>query len=183
MRRRRKLAEDSQLFEQLFRMHYADVLAYARRRASADVALDAVADTFLVTWRRIADVPEDALPWLLAVARRSLANQTRSGRRRDALRAKVQLLERPDLDSTEAEADAEIFAALRELSDAEREAILLIAWEGLTPRQAARSLGCSNVAFRARLHRARRRLTNALADNAGGVSAQGHLVSPREEPS
>jgi RNA polymerase sigma-70 factor, ECF subfamily len=57
------------------------VRAYALRRASPDAAQDVVADTFLVVWRRLEDVPADALPWLYGIARRVLANQRRSADR------------------------------------------------------------------------------------------------------
>jgi DNA-directed RNA polymerase specialized sigma24 family protein len=65
-------------FEGLFRQNYAAVRAYALRRAPHDVAQDVAAETFLVAWRRLDDVPDDALPWLYGVARRVLANQRRS---------------------------------------------------------------------------------------------------------
>src|SRR4029450_2647016 len=65
----------------MFRECYPVVRAYARRRAAPDAAQDVVADTFLVAWRRLEDVPEDALPWLYGVARRVLANQRRSAAR------------------------------------------------------------------------------------------------------
>src|SRR4051812_50124887 len=66
----------------MFRQHYDEVLRYALARADSEVAKDAVADTFVVAWRRNANVPERALPWLLAVTRRTLADQHRSLRRR-----------------------------------------------------------------------------------------------------
>ena len=62
----------------------------------------------------------------------------------------------PGLDDT-------VAGALRCLAPSDREALLLIAWEGLTPAQAARALGIGPVAFRVRLHRARRRCAAALA--------------------
>jgi RNA polymerase sigma-70 factor (ECF subfamily) len=68
-------------FEGLFRDNYAAVRGYALRRAPRDMAQDVVAETFLVAWRRLDDVPADALPWLYGVARRVLANQRRSADR------------------------------------------------------------------------------------------------------
>jgi RNA polymerase sigma-70 factor (ECF subfamily) len=62
--------------------------------------------------------------------------------------------------------DARLAAALQTLSDADREALLLIAWEDLTPALAAASLGISQTAFRVRLYRARRRCHRALALSA-----------------
>jgi RNA polymerase sigma-70 factor (ECF subfamily) len=160
-------AEDEQRrrFEATFRTYYGDVLAYARRRTTSEAAADAVADTFLTAWRRIDDVPEEPLPWLLGVARRVLANQSRGDRRRDALQAKV-LLHRPPASSAMEAEDGDALIAVSRLPKAEREAITLIAWEGLTPSQAAASLSCSTVALRVRLYRARRRLARELDTNA-----------------
>ncbi len=40
------------------------MLAYTLCRAEVEVARDAAAaETFLVAWRRLADVPDDPLPW------------------------------------------------------------------------------------------------------------------------
>jgi hypothetical protein len=67
-----QLAASTRLTE-LYDRHGRDVLAYALRRASPDDAADAVADTFLVAWRRLAEVPAEpeARLWLYGVARSS----------------------------------------------------------------------------------------------------------------
>ncbi|HEX6027306.1 MAG TPA: sigma factor-like helix-turn-helix DNA-binding protein, partial [Solirubrobacter sp.] len=52
--------------------------------------------------------------------------------------------------------------ALAMLKPIDREALLLTAWEGLTPERAAVAAGCSRATFDVRLHRARRRLADAL---------------------
>ena len=69
--------------EAIYRAHAREVHAYCLRRASRDEAKDATSDVFLVAWRRIEDVPtgDEALPWLLGVARNVLANRRRSLRR------------------------------------------------------------------------------------------------------
>lgn len=56
------------------------VMAYLLRRADRETAIDVAAETFLVAWRRIDDIPEgdQARLWLYGVARRVLANQRRS---------------------------------------------------------------------------------------------------------
>jgi DNA-directed RNA polymerase specialized sigma24 family protein len=66
------------------------------------------------------------------------------------------------------ELDPALRLALRSLSRLEREALLLVAWEDLTPSQAARSLGINPAAFRVRLLRARRRLRAKLDDASTG---------------
>ena len=153
-------------FEELFRGSYAAVRAYALRRAPGDVAQDVVAETFLVAWRRIDDVPEDALPWLYGVARRVLANERRSAGRRVALERRVAhyAATGETSDASARLGDAELVrAALAGLSDKHREALMLVAWHGLTGARAARAAGCTPAAFAVRLHRARAKLATQLA--------------------
>jgi RNA polymerase sigma-70 factor, ECF subfamily len=167
-------------FEDLFREHYAAVRGYALRRAPGDVAQEVVAETFLVAWRRLDDVPDDALPWLFGVARRVLANQRRSERRSVALERRLAEAEAaaPDPgDPSERLGEAEfVRAALARLSDRDREALMLVAWHGLSGARAARAAGCSRAAFAVRLHRARARL-------AAELSALEHPTRPREDQS
>jgi RNA polymerase sigma factor (sigma-70 family) len=171
-------------FEGLFRGNYAAVRAYALRRAPRDVAQDVVAETFLVAWRRLDDVPADALPWLYAVARRVLANERRSADRRAKLERRVAAAAtavRPG-EAGESVGDAQLLrAALAGLSDRHREALMLVAWQGLSGARAARAAGCSRATFAVRLHRARARLAAELASlerPAGGhVDAQSLEVS------
>src|ERR1700732_2486194 len=75
----------SSRFGEVFAESFATVRPYVVRRADAAVVDDVLSETFLVAWRRIDAVPEDALPWLLGVARRVLANQRRAQARRGAL--------------------------------------------------------------------------------------------------
>ncbi|MET8862767.1 sigma factor [Nonomuraea sp. NPDC004580] len=77
-----------QRFEVIYVAHYADILAYVRRRTeSSEDAADALAETFATAWRRFNDVPEgrDARLWLFGVARRVLANGRRAESRRSDL--------------------------------------------------------------------------------------------------
>jgi RNA polymerase sigma-70 factor (ECF subfamily) len=148
-------------FERLFRAHYGRVLSYARRRTSAGLADEIAAETFLIAWRRLESVPREELPWLLGVARRVLANQ----RRREATQERVaRAAAVPASDALpEVAPDAELSRALSQLGEQDRELLRLIAWEGLTPAEAARVLGWSAVRARVRLHRARTRLEALLA--------------------
>ncbi|WP_402375116.1 sigma factor-like helix-turn-helix DNA-binding protein [Isoptericola rhizosphaerae] len=50
------------------------------------------------------------------------------------------------------------------LSDADRATLALVAWDGLTGREAARVVGCTRAAFSVRLSRARRRLKRLLGE-------------------
>jgi RNA polymerase sigma-70 factor (ECF subfamily) len=58
----------------LYQSHHSDVRRFARRRVGADAADERVAETFLVAWRRIDDIPEAAVPWLFRVALYEIAN-------------------------------------------------------------------------------------------------------------
>ncbi len=158
-------------FEALYAEHQAGVLGYVlRRAASADDAADAIAETFLVAWRRIDDAPPGASArlWLFGVARRVLANQRRGERRRTQLAERL----RGELASREMTAApsgelAELAAAFGSLADVDREVLALEAWEGLSAGEVAAVLGCSRNAARIRLHRARRRLRAAIAASQG----------------
>lgn len=162
--------------ERLFDRHAADVRSYALRRIDAETAADVVMDVFVVACRRLEDVPVEPLPWLLACARRVLANQRRAARRAEGLRDRIaEALERRGHDGAAA---ARLAAALDELTESDREIVLLAAWEGLTPGEIGRVVGCSRGAAAVRLHRARRRLETAL--RAGVAVRVGHGESTME---
>lgn len=86
---RRTEIEPQVIFERLYREFGPDVLAFCRRRVDADIADDVTAETFLVVWRRLSDVPRSPRGWLLGIARLTLANQWRGARRREALIARI----------------------------------------------------------------------------------------------
>lgn len=156
-------------FRQLYEQNGKDLLAYALRRAQdPEDAADVVAETFLVAWRRGHEVPIDgsARLWLFGVARRVLSNQRRGERRRAKLAERLRVdLEAAFEDWPEPEGEREVLrATLERLEPDDRELLGLIAWEELTPAQAARVLGISAVAARSRLLRARRRLRTELGE-------------------
>lgn len=150
-------------FEALFRTHHPAVRAYARRRVPPEAVDDIVSETFLVIWRRLDDVPEPALPWLLAVARNVAGTERRGAARRQRLWVKAQSRHVEGYDPGEPDlGDGRVVGALARLSERDREALMLVAWDGLTPTQAAAVLGEPADRFRQRLHRAGRRLRAQL---------------------
>ncbi|MQY08914.1 RNA polymerase sigma factor [Actinomadura macrotermitis] len=155
-------------FTRLWDEHYDDVLRYAARRIDHETARDIAAETFLIAWRRRGDIPPDhPFPWLLNVARNVLANETRSHHRRtrlwDRLRGDGAHPPAADVASGLAEG-GRIAAGLSRLSARDREVLQLVGWDDLDARAAATVMGCSVKTFSVRLHRARRRLTAALAE-------------------
>jgi RNA polymerase sigma factor (sigma-70 family) len=166
-------------FEQVFATNFRAVSAYARRRAAPAEAEDAVAETFLVAWRRLEDVPEHAKPWLLGVARRVLANQRRAAGRRAALSERVA---RDAEREPATDRRPPVLQALERLSEADREVLLLSAWDGLSAREVATALHCSRTAAKVRLHRARRRLRTELERLEPDASAVARRLRLEETP-
>ncbi len=160
-------------FETLFERFHPEVRAYVLRRAPQAVVEDVVSETFLVAWRALDSVPKEPLPWLYGVARRTLANHRRGHLRSAALSARLtRTLVQPEQDGpVSTEVEPQLRDALLALTVREREALLLVAWEGLSPAQAASALGCSSAAFRVRLHRARGHLAQML-ERAPSEAAQ-----------
>ncbi len=180
----RELVEEEAKLEKLMKEYSARVLAYAvNRSASRAEAEDVVAEVFLVCWRGLDRVPSPALPWLLGVARKVLANQRRARDRQQAVQGRVERAVTLQSDVWAAPSSTGDFgdgglAALARLSESDREALLLVAWDGLTNKEAAAVLGCTPSAFGLRLFRARRRLMKQIDDirtyeSSEGISGQG----------
>lgn len=146
-------------FEAAFSDHYDAIVRYALRRSDPDSAEDVVAETFLVAWRRIDDLPARPLPWLYGIARRVLSNHRRGAARRGRLTER--LVEHAHDDQPPA-ADPRVLDALACLGSSDQEVLMLTAWEGLGRQEAAAVLGCEPATFAVRLHRARRRLAREL---------------------
>jgi RNA polymerase sigma-70 factor (ECF subfamily) len=160
----RELAEAR--FSDLYRDHARELLGYAlRRSADPDDAADVVAETFLIAWRRLGEVPlyGEGRLWLYGTARHVLSNQGRGARRRDRLTERLREELRQQLPAHRTQEGSPFLEALAGLREADRELLMLIGWEELTPTEAARALGISPRAARTRLHRARRRLRAQLA--------------------
>ncbi len=158
-----RAGRSTERFERLYEEHFERVAAYLLARVDRDAAADALAATFEVAWRRITEVPPQELPWLLGVARRVLANARRSRARQAALVQRMAAATRPFAGAEEdAGAAAQLASAIAQLTGSQQEALLLIAWDGLSEREAALAVGCSRAAFAARLHRARARVRAAM---------------------
>jgi RNA polymerase sigma-70 factor (ECF subfamily) len=173
---------DQARFERLFTDHFDAVMAYAVARADAETAQDAVADAFFVAWRRLDEVPDPARAWLLGVTRKTLATQRRSRARQEAVTQRMRSGQARVFTSAEDTplVDAEAArVALDQLSEGDRELLCLLAWDGVSQREAAQVLGCSFGAFRVRYVRARRRFRSALAQAGQPSSASARVTQIR----
>jgi RNA polymerase sigma-70 factor (ECF subfamily) len=155
-------------FEAIYLAHYDAVSRFATRRVPQAVVNDVVSETFLAAWRRFDDLRGEPLPWLLGIARRVSANQLRGSERRTALVERLGA-EIAGGGGGSRDLDGELLEALATISERDREALILVAWDGLTNRQAAEVVGCSTTAFGVRLHRARGRLRRELERSTAGL--------------
>lgn len=149
---------DKQQFRAIYEEHHAAVCAYFARRAARDDVEDLAAETFAIAWRKLPRRVEHPLPWLYAVAGNVLSNHRRKGARRGEF-----ALDPSSGDPAERfGGDRGLARAFAALGERDREAICLVAWEGLSVADAARAAGCSAATFHVRLSRARARLRRAL---------------------
>ncbi len=160
------MTADDAFFVQLYESYYREVYVYCRRRASADRVDDAVAETFLVGWKKIDEVPRssDALPWLYAVAYRVLAHQWRGMSRRRRFEARLSSLGASGPDQPEdfiviRHESRQVLDAAGRLKSTDREILRLSLWEELSHSDIAVVLDINPDAVRQRLSRALQNLT------------------------
>ena len=177
-------------FEELFRAHYGDVLAYAVRRCpSRQDAEDVAAETFAVAWRRLQELPpgDRTRLWLFGTARLVRLNHRRDRHRRDGLLRRLRGASpgrETDEPATRMENSDRIRRALAQLPERDREVLQLHVWEELTAEQISQVLEVSPEAVWKRLQRARDRLAarlDAEADDqalARGLTASTRKATP-----
>jgi RNA polymerase sigma factor (sigma-70 family) len=166
---------DAQAYSIFFRRHVQAVTTYAIRRcATPEDVSDLVGDCFLVALQaaeRYRPETETALPWLFGISRRLVSRQRRRNASRSRLLTKASNVFPRFTESEEEAVAAALDAArqapaleeaLRRLSKSEREVLELVAYDGLTPSEAAYSLGITPNAARLRLSRARRSVRESL---------------------
>jgi RNA polymerase sigma-70 factor (ECF subfamily) len=166
---------DREAFGEIFRRHARAVFAICYwRTGDAAMAEDVTSVVFLEAWRRrdlVVLEQRSALPWLLGVANHTSRNATRS------LRRYTQALKRLDghrplptddvvIDRIEAETSLKMVnGVVRDLSEQEREIVLLVFWSGLSYEATSVALGVPVGTVRSRVSRTRRKLQLRLGDN------------------
>jgi RNA polymerase sigma-70 factor (ECF subfamily) len=139
------------------------VRRFLARRTDPATAEDVLAETLLVCWRRVEDLPAEPLPFVYGVARMCLLNAQRAARRQERVAAKIAAVDPPAEAAPGPEGrDEELAAALRSLRPDDAELLRLWAWEQLAPAEIATVLGITPNAASIRLHRARGRLAEQL---------------------
>jgi RNA polymerase sigma-70 factor, ECF subfamily len=176
--------DDASRFAVLYSQHRDRVYAYAVSKAGRQLADDILSEVFIVPWRRFGAVPDPPLPCLFAVARNIAMSKTRAAARERSLASQMgNWLSQAELTVTDiADGVADrvaILTALARLPERDRDLLMLVAWHDLPPKAAARVVGCSTATFFVRLHRARRRLEQALAGVETDLGAR-HASTSRQ---
>lgn len=163
----------SRRFESVFSRHRDDVWKYCTRRVHVDEVNDAVADVFVVVWRRLDDMPpaDDGRLWIFGIARNTVRNRARSTRRRARLDGRLRSLppaaapSADDVAGRHAE-HSELLNAVDHLSDDDRELLRLRTWEELSLADIATVTDLSVRAVESRLGRIRKKLARSLAETS-----------------
>ena len=156
---------DQQEFVATFREHLAPLSKYLTRRVDRSDVEDLAADVFEIAWRKRGSCPEGMqLAWLYKIAGFAVANHRRKQNRRGV---SMQLLD-TDAAAPSAEdlalSNGNLADAFASLSDADRQVLSLVAFEGLGIGEAAVALGVSANTASQRIKRARERLARKLSE-------------------
>ena len=162
-------------FAEIFDRHAEGIYRYAARRLGQQAAADVMSEVFLVAFRnrrRYDTGRDDARPWLYGIAVNVISQHQRAQRRYARVLASVPGVPVADVVADEvldrvtaAQLRPRIMRVLGELSDSDRELVLLVAWAELSYEQAAQALGIPLGTVRSRLHRIRVKLRRAAGPN------------------
>ncbi len=151
----------------LYERHARAVFRYLARRAGPSAAEDLLSEVFIAalsaSTRVVTHDSGSALPWLYGIALNVLRAHFRLQPPATGVTRDLGMDWNAVDDRLDALAErARLRTALDGLAGSDRELLLLVAWEGLSPAEAAAVLGISPVAARSRLHRARKRAMKAI---------------------
>ena len=165
-------------FVEVVQRHEIAVHGFLARRGGRQAADDLLGEVWIRAFAARGGYHcghDDARPWLYGIARNVLREHFRARREADPARADAQVDPWDDVISRidSAATLRALAATVRGLPPAERDVLLLVAWEQLTPAQAGRVLGVPPGTARSRLHRARAALRLALPASPADASEEG----------
>jgi len=161
--------DEPERFGTLFDRHATPLFRYLSRRVRADEADVLLGEVFRVAFERRASYDcarPDARPWLYGIATNLLSHHRRSEIRRLQATARLLANQMPPEDSIDemlkALDAAELWSIVVErmslLPDIERDALVLLVWEGLSYDEIASALDVPVGTVRSRINRARRQM-------------------------
>jgi RNA polymerase sigma factor (sigma-70 family) len=168
-------AAQAAAFCELLRRHSQAMHAYLARRGGRDAADDLLGDVLLRAYAARLRYDErwpDPRPWLYGIARNVLREHWRRAGQGEMMPARLAVAEDPwpDVDSRLDAATRlpDLRRALSQLAEGDREVLLLVTWEALSPAEAALALGIPAGTARSRLHRARAVMRQLLSGAQDG---------------
>jgi RNA polymerase sigma factor (sigma-70 family) len=163
---------EPEAFAALYDRHAGPIHRFAGRRLGDQLADDVVGETFLAAFRRRKRYDlrrADARPWLYGIAanvigkhRRAEVRMLRAFARTGADPVAAGHADLVDSRVCAAAVQRDLAAALAALTAGDRDVLLLIAWADLSYEETAAALGIPVGTVRSRLHRARRKVREAL---------------------
>ena len=164
------------LFGIVFDRHFATIHRYLERRVGRDGADELSSEVFRIAFEqrtRFRAVHQSALPWLYGLATNLALKRWRGDARHSRalgrLEAESRVGESSDVDGADdrlaaTASRARILDALAQLAAADRDVVVLVAWEELSYEEVATALDIPLGTVRSRLNRARRVLREHLPD-------------------
>ena len=148
---------DKDIFEQLYRQHYAAALLYAQGLCrSRPLAEDMVQEAFCRAWLALPDGVVSFRSWLFRVLRKHLSDEE-VPETADAATPESVLLQREDA--------AALYRAMERLGAGDREVLTLYCFAHLSGAELAAALGVTPAVIRQRLRRARTRLRQKMEED------------------
>ena len=140
---------DEEAFRELYKAYAATINGIVLARVPRDEVQDIVQEVFLAAYRSLHTLRDDNLfgPWLVKIARNRAAEFYRRSKSTEELTEHVA---RPDDRKNEA---AEVMRAIRSLSEAYSETLILRLVEGMSGQEIAERTGLSHESVRVNLHR------------------------------
>jgi RNA polymerase sigma-70 factor (ECF subfamily) len=161
-------------FAALYDRHAPTIHRYLIRRVGRETAEDLLTETFLAAFRkrrRYDRAWPDARPWLYGIATNLVGQHRRDATRRDRLRQSggppadaPDFAQRAVVQLTAQATRSALAEALASLTSQDRDVLLLIAWEDLSYDEVSRALKIPVGTVKSRLHRARIKVREALAN-------------------
>lgn len=170
--------------DRLYRDHARSVYRCAATRLRPQDAEDVVCEVFVVAWRRITEIPEHELGWLLRVTRNVMANHLRAGSRRAALVRRVTGVHPPSVPDHAPDVVGRDAAErlLARLPARDQEVLRLLVLDDLSVPELAEALGCRPNTASARVHRAKQRLARLYAEQDQAAAPPERRAAPAPAP-